>query len=393
MAEEWNMEIRKPRWLLLATVLSFAGSFGCSSDAPSDPDQGGDDDTDTTESPAGGDDDADDTTADDDSGDDDDDTPVLDAGGKPPNGGGGKDAGGNPPKPGNDAGNGGGRDSGGGSSGSDAGSGGKDAEAPTGGDDGGSTTPGGGAGAGSCGPEITTAAAELGDIKKPGPWKPARVERTGPSGSSWVVYPEGFGKDGMKHPVFQWGPGAGTNPVDYVDHLSLLASHGFVIISQSSQQSGKGALDWILKQNETQGSMWFGKIDTNRVGRGGHSMGALQSMSQADDDRLKLTVLVCGGAGGGGGAANIDYPSIFLGGGTDIGTPRFSGDFAEVKGPSVFVTHSTSGHIPCARDNLGPWVAFMRWQFCGEEAKWKKEFMPGGTYCKAPWDACKTKNL
>ena len=25
--------------------------------------------------------------------------------------------------------------------------------------------------------------------------------------------------------------------------------------------------------------------------------------------------------------------------------------------------------------------------------KWKKEFMPDGTYCKSPWLACMTKNL
>jgi hypothetical protein len=42
---------------------------------------------------------------------------------------------------------------------------------------------------------------------------------------------------------------------------------------------------------------------------------------------------------------------------------------------------------------MGPWVAMMRWHLCGEEAKWKKEFMEGGTYCKAPWEACKTKGL
>jgi hypothetical protein len=34
----------------------------------------------------------------------------------------------------------------------------------------------------------------------------------------------------------------------------------------------------------------------------------------------------------------------------------------------------------------------MRWNMCGEE-KWKAEFLPGGTYCKSPWEACETKGL
>jgi hypothetical protein len=245
---------------------------------------------------------------------------------------------------------------------------------------------------GSCGPPNTNAAADLGDPAKPGPWTPKHVEGTGPSGQSWIFYPDGLGEGGLKHPVFDWGPGAGTGPDAYVDHLNLLASQGFVIISQSSTLSGKEALDWILAENEKSGSMWYQKLDPERVSRGGHSMGALQSMSESKDDRLKLTVLVCGGASGGGGADNIDYPSIFLGGEGEGGTTNFAGDYAEVTGPSIFVTKTSTDHVYCARNNLAPWVAFMRWQLCGEE-QWKKEFMPDGTYCKSPWLACMTKNL
>ncbi|MDD9943091.1 MAG: hypothetical protein OXU20_18765 [Myxococcales bacterium] len=243
-----------------------------------------------------------------------------------------------------------------------------------------------------CGPEVMTSAADLGDTDTLGPWKPMHVERTGPNGSSWVYYPEGLGEDGLKHPVFQWGPGAGTGPSSYLDHLNLLASHGFVIISQASTQSGREALTWILEENEKEGSMWYQKLDPDRVGRGGHSMGALQSMREADDPRLKLYVLVCGGARGGGGAADIDDPTIFLGGQGLGDTRNFEPDYAEVTGPAVFIRYGDTDHIYCARDNLGPWVAFMRWQFCGEE-KWKKEFEPGGAYCTGDWEACETKNL
>jgi hypothetical protein len=219
------------------------------------------------------------------------------------------------------------------------------------------------------------------------------VENTGPSGSSWIYYPEGLGEGGLKHPVFDWGPGAGTGPREYLDHLNLLASQGFVIISQPSTQSGRAALDWILEENEKQGSMWYQKLDPDRVARGGHSMGALLSFSEADDDRLKLAVLVCGGANGGTGAANMSYPTIFLGGEGEGGTTNFRGDYAEVTGLSVFVTKTNTDHIYCARNNLGPWVAFMRWHLCGEEAKWKQEFMPGGAYCTGDWLECMTKNF
>jgi hypothetical protein len=381
------MMIDTQRWLRLAFALTLLSGAGCAADGAS-PDADDSDEEGSVE-PSTDDDGDDDGVSDGDAASEEDgETPAIDAGGNR------SDSGARPtPSGAKDSGGGGAADAGSASraDASSAGSNNDGGGAANTGDS--SVSPGTGAGAGSCGPENTVSAAELGDTKKLGPWKPMHVERTGPSGSSWVYYPEGIGKDGLKHPVFQWGPGAGTGPDRYLDHLNLLASHGFVVVSQSSTQSGKGALDWILKQNETQGSMWFGKLDTNRVARGGHSMGALQSMSEAADPRLKMTVLVCGGASGGGGADKITYPSIFLGGVGESGTRNFAGDYAEVKGLSVFVTHSMTDHVACARDNMGPWVAFMRWHLCGEEAKWKKEFMAGGTYCKSPWQACMGKML
>ena len=259
------------------------------------------------------------------------------------------------------------------------------------------------AAAGSCGPEVDIPPAMLGEqamssggapaFKNFGPWKPMHIENTGPSGASWVFFPEDFGKDGMKHPVFAWGPGAGTGPSNYKGYLDLLASHGFVTICQPSTNSGTQSIDWILKENETQGSMFFGKLDPDRVARGGHSMGALLSLSESKDPRLKATILVCGGSGGGGGGDGITYPSIFLGAKGEGGTMNFEGDYKDVKGPSLFVTKSMSDHVACGRDNMSPWIAFMRWQLCGEEAKYKKEFMPGGTFCQSPWEACMQKGF
>jgi hypothetical protein len=255
---------------------------------------------------------------------------------------------------------------------------------------GGGAATGTGMGGGKCGPPNMNAPAML---DKEGPWKPMHVQNTGPSGQSWIFFPADLGKDGMKHPVFDWGPGAGTGPSEYTDHLNLVASQGFVVISQASTNSGKAALDWILAENEKSGSMWYQKLDTTRVGRGGHSMGALQSFSEAADPRLTLYVLVCGGGNGTGGAANIHAPSIFLGGEGEGGTQNFEGDYAAIKtAPSYFVTKTMTDHIYCARNNLQPWIAFMRMTWCGD-MQYQAELLDGGTFCKAPWLACKSKNL
>jgi hypothetical protein len=260
---------------------------------------------------------------------------------------------------------------------------------------------GGGAGggtapaAGSCGPESTIGAANLGDPTMHGPWMPTTKTGAGPTGASTLFYPMNLGMGGVLHPVFHWGCGAGATPQQYADHLNLLASYGFVVISNASGSNpAKASLDWMLAENGRMGSEFYQKLDPKRVGIGGHSLGALETFQSADDPRVNLYVLVCGGSGTGTtGAANIHGPSIFLGGEGEAGTMNFDADYnAITKAPSVFVTKTMTDHIYCARNNLGPWVAFMRWQFCGED-KWKKEFEPMGTYCSSPWLACKSKGF
>jgi hypothetical protein len=228
-----------------------------------------------------------------------------------------------------------------------------------------------------------------------GPWTPTMKAGSGPNGNSTLFYPMDLGKDGVLHPVFHWLCGAGSQPSQYADHLNLLASQGFVVIANASgSMPAKASLDWLLAENDKMGSMFYQKLDPMRVGTGGHSLGALETFQVASDPRLSLYVLVCGGSGSGTtGAADIHGPSIFLGGEGEGGTTNFQQDYAAItKASSIFVTKTDTDHIYCARNNLAPWVAFMRWNFCGED-KYEKEFMPDGTFCKAPWLACMTKGL
>ncbi len=286
----------------------------------------------------------------------------------------------------------------GGSGGSTAGSGGGGGAGSggvggTGGDSGGAGGAGGAAGS----TPMTGNYPPAMSVDADGPFKPTHIMNGGMSGGSWVFYPMELGMGGMKHPIFNWGPGAGTGPDRYVYHLNRLASHGFVVISQRSSGSGtteKASLDWLIAQNDKMDSPFYQKLDTSKVGAGGHSLGSLTTMAMAADPRLNLYVLVCGGCmsgRGGCGAADIHGPTIILGGDTDIGTPNYDADFDEIKSPVVFVIKDGTDHIQCARNNLAPWVAFMRWQWYGEE-KYKPDFLMNGAYCKTPWE-CRSKGI
>ena len=254
----------------------------------------------------------------------------------------------------------------------------------------------GGSGGGGADPGVVTncGTADKVDIMTgKGPFTPTIIMNGG-SGSSWVFYPMELGRDGCKHPIFNWGPGAGTGPSNYRDHLNHLASHGFVIISQPSSGDGgaeKASIEWLIKQNDTMGSPFFQKLDTKKVVMGGHSLGALTTFAMADFAPLTHYILVCGGSfGAPTGADKIHGPTIILGGDTDSGTPNFEDDYAAIPTPVIFLIKSGTDHIACARNNLEPWTAFMRWQLYGE-TKWKADFFMGGKYCNAPWDSCESK--
>ena len=104
-----------------------------------------------------------------------------------------------------------------------------------------------------------------------------------------------------------------------------------------------------------------------------------------------VVVLVWGG-GGGAGPAQIHAPTLILGGDSDFATSGYNGDFDRITEPVVFLIKSGTDHIACARNNLAPWTAFMRWHWYGEEAKYKADFLDGGIYCEGPW-ACGTKGF
>src|SRR5690606_31693700 len=91
------------------------------------------------------------------------------------------------------------------------------------------------------------------------------IERnTGPSRSGWVVRPTNVGADGLRHPIVIWGPGAGTGPSNYEFHLRRIASHGFVVYSEPSTNSGRemtAAIDWLITQNGRSTSPYYQRLD------------------------------------------------------------------------------------------------------------------------------------
>jgi hypothetical protein len=105
------------------------------------------------------------------------------------------------------------------------------------------------------------------------------------------------------HPVILWGNGTGSTPVVYDGLLRHWASHGFIVAAANTTNSGSGqemlaGLDVLAAENSRPESVYFGKVDTGRVGASGHSQGGGGAIAAGADPRVSVTVPIQPGPSG-----------------------------------------------------------------------------------------------
>ena len=223
----------------------------------------------------------------------------------------------------------------------------------------------------------------------PGPFKEVvKVKSTPPGG--WLIYPKDIGKDGIKHPIFVFGPGGGTTPQTYEQqgkHWDRYGSYGFVIYvlprSTGDGKAMKAGLDWVLSQNESPSSPLHQKLDTSKIAVAGHSMGSLTTFNFLPDPRVTTSIHISGGSGQ-GAAAKLNKPTLFIAGpdsSGDPGKPNADKDYRDSKVPTFYSVITGSDHMTSGRLAWEEIIAWMLWHLAGQEDQWKKEFLePTGKF-------------
>lgn len=234
----------------------------------------------------------------------------------------------------------------------------------------------------------------------PGPFKEVvKVKSTPPGG--WLIYPKDLGKDGMKHPIFVFGPGGGTTPSTYESmgmHWDRYGSYGFVIyvLPQSTGDGApmKAGLDWLLKQNDDMASPLYQKLDTSKICAAGHSQGSVTTFAFLPDERVTTSIHISGGSGG-RSTSRLNRPAMYIAApdsSGDPGKPNADKDFDNTKVPVYYGVIAGSDHLTSGRLAWGAVIAWMLWHLAGQEDQWRKEFMePTGKFQTGIYTA-KTKN-
>lgn len=190
-----------------------------------------------------------------------------------------------------------------------------------------------------------------------------------------------------KHPVAIWGPGGGTPPSDYLMLLTRMASQGFVIVgireSTGDSLLMSAAIDWLEEQDADSSSPMYARLNLDRVGVFGHSMGGLSSEATAlVDDRVATALLDNSGSFSHDALVNVMIPTGIIYGETGQERPNAEGDFNNPgnQGPCWLGMMAGGGHGSGPWDGAGANVAWMRWHIGGENFRKEAFLGAGGEY-------------
>jgi hypothetical protein len=260
------------------------------------------------------------------------------------------------------------------------------------------------------------------DYAAKGPFADAKVfTGVGPNKNYTLFRPDGsLGKDGFKHPIAVWGNGIATTPDHYTQTLTLIASHGWVVIACNDTMAERPCLDsgiaWLIAQHTVSGAL-EGKLDTTNEATIGYSWGGGAAIDTANRPNVKTTVSLHGMPPRVTTAfADMHAPLLLY---TSTGdsfvtaegyvTPNY--DKSKVKTFYATLSDDKAGHLyvvdkgatACAVSGaLGscegaiaeraPTVAWLRMWQCGDQNA--KRFFEGDdcVLCQKPWLAPKRKN-
>ena len=239
----------------------------------------------------------------------------------------------------------------------------------------------------------------VGDFAAPGPFTTTSAAE-GPACT--IFRPEPLGEGGLKHPIIIWGNGTGANPQVYAGVLTHWASHGFIIAAANTSNAGTGnemlaCLDYVVEQDGTSGSAYFGKVDKARVGASGHSQGGGGTLMVGRDARIKTTAplepFILGNFGGVDPAsAGQQRGAMFLMSGSNdtIAVPAANQQpvFDASNVPTVWGTLQGADHIVSAIGDIsgfrGPATAWFRLQLMGDESARAVFYGASCTLCADP---------
>lgn len=195
---------------------------------------------------------------------------------------------------------------------------------------------------------------------------------------------ETLGQRGFRHPIVVWGNGNGSTPDGYAGLLQHFASWGFVVAAPTSGAVGDGAdmlraLVYLTVQDRTPGSVFYNRLDTDRVAAAGHSRGAVGALNMANKTAGKVSTVLTVAlpnpdrvrSGEQFYLSKTRVPVLFFGSGIDdIATPAsLRGYYQQAPAGAVLAVRTQAEHSSVQGDGdgfRGYLTVWLRYQLLGD---------------------------
>ena len=176
-----------------------------------------------------------------------------------------------------------------------------------------------------------------------------------------LYYPASLESSGETYPVIVWANGTMCAPALYDGLLRLLAQGGYIVVTNTDVMSADGssqraAIDFILEKNADPDSVFYGKVNTDKIGAAGHSQGGRSAVNAAAADSRIDCVLSLAGSSYTSEAKQLSTPAFFIAGGADLmvlPAMWIKPAYKNAKGPAVYASLKGAAHTRCCLD---PWA-------------------------------------
>ncbi|MBP9989138.1 MAG: acetylxylan esterase [Ruminococcus sp.] len=170
-----------------------------------------------------------------------------------------------------------------------------------------------------------------------------------------IYFPTDLKNSDKVYPVAVWANGTMCAPVLYSDLLIGVAKAGYIVVASPDMmpkdgKSQRAEIDYILEENANASSIFYKKVDIERIGAFGHSQGGASCVNAAAaDSRIKAIVSIAG-ASTKEEAEGLKVPSLFLTGKNDyvvLSSMWVEPSYNACNAPAVYASLVNGIHTSC----------------------------------------------
>lgn len=170
-----------------------------------------------------------------------------------------------------------------------------------------------------------------------------------------VFYPSNIKETNTTYPIIAFANGTGFSYDIYENLLIELAKGKYIVIANTETMSADGtaqlaSVDFLIAQNKDSESIFYNKINVNKIGLAGHSQGGRSAVNAAAADSRIDCVVSFAGSNYVEEAEKLSTPTFFIGGSADmivLAKQWVVPAYENCKGPAVYACKTNAVHTRC----------------------------------------------